>query len=400
MNKIIKIANIFFINLILSNLCCATVSDSDLIINGFNEFAFNLYHQQKTTDQNVIISPYSLSSLLGILVPGTAGNTRTQLMKVLSIKNIQDINQIPIALENLTATEVANKDQKLLAANALWADINFSYKPSFLNSIQQNKAIKFETLDFNHQPEASRQTINQWVEQHTNNLIKDLMAEGTITSYTRLVLTNAIYFKGLWESPFQSDNTQQKPFTLPNHHEIKTATMHQNDKFLYSDNDFMQMLQLKYHNSNLAMAILLPKPKHTLTEVSKLLNTKIFFELVSMATPQMVDIFLPKFKFESTFDALTKSMQSLGLRDAFTQKANFSNLTDDKLFISDIIQKAVIQVDEKGTVAAAATGIAFVTTAYVEPIVFNANRPFLFIIFDTKSRIILFMGQVTNPQTK
>jgi serine protease inhibitor len=419
MKKIIIVILFIFMQVSLSAASIPTDSDSASVVNGFNDFTFDLYHKVSQSDQNIIISPYSISSLLGILAVGSAENTRTQFVQIFHFDPNQNFNDVLNELDKInTSLKLSDScnnwihckfkqwmksirwnvdSQDLNVANALWADEKFSYKQSFLDNLQQNMSIHFYRVDFVHDSEKMVNVINTWVEDHTNNYIQNLLPPGSIGPETNLILTNAIYFKGLWQNPFKPEYTKPGKFTLKNGNKIDVPMMSQADEFLYTDNDMLQMLQLPY-KTTLVMAVLLPKPNHTLQEIQQALSTKKFMQLLQSGERRSVQVSLPKFKFWSTFDALKDNIQAMGLTDAFSPKANFSNITDGPLFISTIIQKAMIQVDEKGTIAAAATGMMF-GAVMMNNAVFNANHPFLFIIFDGQSNLILFMGQVTHPET-
>ncbi|ARG97284.1 serpin family protein [Legionella micdadei] len=375
-----------------------------------NEFAFDLYKQVAQSNQNIIISPYSLSSLLVILLNGAQGNTQQQLAKLLHFnyengKNNFNLDAIDQELLGSNACprdaycKPNDNNTVFLIANALWADRSFSYIPAFLTTLQQAKVTQFHQADFKNLPEKARTTINNWVEKKTNGYIQQLIPQGAISKDTKLVLVNAIYFNGLWMLPFQRKNTLLKPFLLKNGVSVQTPMMNQENRFLYSEDEHLQLLQLGYTNSNIKLAILLPKGNYTTQDVLKTLNQEIFSKLVSASIEQKVQVSIPRFNLDSTFDTLSSTLQKMGLKEAFTDQANFSKMTKSALSISAIIQKAIIKVDEKGTVATAATSTLLIATAaYPQPIIkFNANHPFLLVLFDAKSGIILFIGQVMNP---
>lgn len=369
-----------------------------------NEFAFDLYKQIERPNQNLIFSPYSLSSLLMILTNGAAANTKVQFINLLHLGNEANLNTNSGLLQNDPCHGVLNcrvtmikkkEPSDFLIANALWADANVSYKPFFLVSVKQNSG-QFYQVDFNF-PDSARRHINQWVEEKTHNYIKELIPQDAITPETKLVLVNAIYFKGSWALPFKAENTEEKPFFLANGQSVKAKMMAQKDKFLYAENNKLQMIQLPYSKSTLALTILLPKNEHTIQEIVATLNQNAFTKLTQSAHEQELLVSIPKFKLESVLDDLVDALKKLGLTDAFTDKANFSNMTNSPFLISKILQKAIIQIDEQGTVAAAATTIIMEATMYHPPIVFEANHPFIIILNDTKTGIILFIGQVANP---
>lgn len=380
-----------------------------------NDFAFDLYRQIGTTDQNLILSPYSLSSLLVILANGASGNTQRQLSQVLhfaagNTDHPSELAKIDTELmpdsncqgwlsckfKHASKWFGFNQSSTFLIANSLWAEERLIYKTPFLAAMGQIN--HFYRVNFNKAPEAARQRINNWVEEKTDQYIKELIAPGMITRATQLILVNAIYFNGLWESPFKPEATEQKPFLLSDGNPIQTAMMGKLDNFFYSENDRLQMLQLPYLKSTIRMAVLLPKTTHSVKEIQQTLTHETFAQLLQNATNLKVLVSLPKFKLASTFNSLKQPLQQMGVIDAFSDKADFSNMTTSALAISDIIQKAVIEVDEKGTVAAAATAVVMFGSAVQQPMQFNADHPFLFILYDTQSGVILFIGQVFNPQ--
>ncbi|KTC96357.1 serpin family protein [Legionella feeleii] len=380
-----------------------------------NDFAFDLYRQIGTTDQNLILSPYSLSSLLVILANGASGNTQRQLSQVLHFAagNTDDPTELAkIDTELMPDSDCQgwlsckfkhaskwfgfNQSSTFLIANSLWAEERLIYKTPFLAAMGQIN--HFYRVNFNKAPEAARQRINNWVEEKTDQYIKELIAPGMITGATQLILVNAIYFNGLWESPFKPEATEQKPFLLSDGNPIQTAMMGKLDNFFYSENERLQMLQLPYLKSTIRMAVLLPKTTHSVKEIQQTLTHETFSQLLQNAANLKVLVSLPKFKLASTFNSLKQPLQQMGVIDAFSDNADFSNMTTSALAISDIIQKAVIEVDEKGTVAAAATAVVMFGSAVQQPMQFNADHPFLFILYDTQSGVILFIGQVFNPQ--
>lgn len=388
------------------SFCGISIAQSnDDVILGFNSFGFDLYSKINKNQENIIFSPYSLSSLLGILVTGSAGNTRSQLLHVLHIDAIKNFANLNAELDHINSSlitkksvEQAGNDQAFSVANALWADNNLSYKPDFLKSMQEIKSIHFYQIDFAHASDRAVTQINDWVNTQTNGYITKLLEN--IDASTQLILTNAIYFKGLWQVPFDIGFTRQEPFNSGNGRLVQVPMMHQSHKFKYAENEFLQMLILDYSKSSLAMAVLLPKTSHNLSQIQHSFNAQLFLQLLKSSYYPEVIVSLPKFKIESTFDSLPESLQALGLTDAFTEKANFSNMARTPLSISQVIQKAIIQVDEKGTVAAAATAVVMTMSAVLnepKPVNFKADHPFIFIIFDKQSNLILFMGQVNKP---
>lgn len=385
-----------FFTLFLFGFNAKADENSNNVVIGLNTFGFNLY--KKIASENTIFSPYSLSSLLGILVTGSAGNTQSQLLHTLNLDKLKNIDALNNELDQINSGLIAQK-HSFIIANALWADNNLSYKDAFLSAIQQLKSINFYRVNFAKSSKQAVIQINDWVSTKTKGYIKKLLDEN-LPAATQLILTNAIYFKGSWELPFKAEDTNQQTFTLEKRNKIQVAMMHQSDYFDYAETDKMQMLQLNYAKSTLAMILLLPKPNYTLQQLQASFNPTIFSRLMQTSSHPQVIVSIPKFKIESTFESLNQPLQALGLTDAFSAKANFSNMATSPLQISEVIQKAIIQVDEQGTVAAAASGIVMTVTARMDqnkPVYFIADHPFMFIIYDKQTNLIIFMGQVTHP---
>jgi serpin B len=255
-------------------------------------------------------------------------------------------------------------------------------------------------VDFITATENARKTINAWVEKKTNGKIKDLISPGVLDSMTRLVLTNAIYFKGNWAKQFKENRTQDAPFTLADGKKIEVAMMNQKAEFGYMETDTFQALELPYVDEELSMVILLPKEIDALNEFEKALTTENLNQRLAEIHKCEVVVFVPKFKTTSQF-SLADVLKSMGMKDAFSSDADFSGINGKRdLFISAVIHKAFVEVNEEGTEAAAATGVVMRLTS-VGPAaipVFRADHPFLFLIRDNLSGSILFIGRVVNPK--
>lgn len=383
---------------------------------GLNTFAFDLYKQlNQTSKTNMVFSPYSLSSLLVILSQGAANTTLSQMTKVLHLPENQNdifaqLNQIDHSMQTpvtcLGKIRCLFKDlvsshksqDGLQIANGIWIQKNLMLDSSFVSKVNGLSTAKIYQVDFNKNPEAARKVLNNWVEQRTNGLIEDLFFPGTILSSTKIVLANAIYFKGLWESPFDKSETRSEPFNLNETDKVNVPMMHQTKSFPYFENENSQILILPYSKTQLAMAIVLPKKDDDFQGLLQGLDGSSFDKLINQSYPKKMHVYLPTFNFSSNFYDLKQPLQALGIRAALTNNADFSHLSIDKLRISEVIQKVVVNTDEMGTTAAAATGIILTTTAIsTPPPTFRADHPFLFIIFDRETHVILFIGKVVNP---
>jgi len=252
-------------------------------------------------------------------------------------------------------------------------------------------------VDFIKQTGAAGRTIDRWIEEQTKGKIKDLLAGGALDSDTRLVLTNAIYFKGDWASKFKKEHTKDAPFKLSAGKSVQTPMMNQTEKFGYAETEDLQVLRMPYVGGELSMVIFLPKKLDGLAAVEKSLGKTGLDALLKSLDRQKVGVFLPKFKMTSMFD-LSKVLPAMGMRDVFdVKKADFSRMDGRKgLYISAAVHKAFVDVNEEGAEAAAATFFA-VRWNLAHP-VFRADHPFLFLIRHEKTGVILFMGRVMNPK--
>ncbi len=382
----------------------APQGDIQTLVDGDNAFAFDLYHSLRSQDGNLIFSPFSISLALGMTYAGASGATESQMAQTLHFKLPQNqlhpaFNALDLTLEQKPAN--ANKDQaplQLSIANAVWAEQTYPFLPGFLDTLALNYGAGIHQSDFINQPEAVRNEINGWVAGQTNNKIKNLIPAGTFNSDTRMTLVNAIYFKADWLDQFDANSTLDAPFHLLDGSTAKVPTMNQALQASYASGDGWQMIELPYAGGTAAMDILVPDAGR-FEAVDSSLNFETVSAMLGGLKSTSVALALPKFKFDSSF-GLADQLASLGMTDAFNPDlADFSGMTGKTdLFISAIIHKAFVAVDEKGTEAAAATAIIMETAgAMMMKVNLTVDRPFIFIIRDLKSGQILFMGRVLNP---
>ena len=378
-------------------------ADKEIVVEGNNKFAFDLYSQLKEEDGNLFFSPCSVSTALAMTYAGARGNTATQMADVLHFTLSQE-RLHPVFSEltqNLTADPERNSYQ-LAIANALWGQSGYEFYKEFINITKDYYDAGFKEVDYkdDRERERSRQKINLWVEDKTNDKIKELIKQGILTSLTRLVLTNAIYFKGNWVLQFNPEQTRNSLFTPIEGQEVDVPMMNQTAEFNYSENDILQVLEMSYAGDELSMIIFLPKQASGLKKVESLLTVEKMESWLATLRKQEVIISLPKFKMTSEF-LLNKALVSLGMVDAFTMKADFSGMTPDPVgfYISKVIHKAFVDVNEEGTEAAAATAVFMLKRAAPMPKpIFRADHPFIFIIRDIQTNSILFLGRVTDPR--
>jgi len=289
---------------------------------------------------------------------------------------------------------------ELRVANALWGQQDFEFLPSFTKLVENQYGGHLERVNFVQAAEKARRTINTWVERQTNGKIKDLIGPGLLDSMTRLVLTNAIYFKGTWASQFKKSETQDEPFTLRDGGKVQVPMMNQQARFGYGETDTLQVLEMPYVGQELSMVVLLPKEPAGIGALEKALTAENVSKWLSGVHKQEVIVAVPRFKMTHKF-SLGAVLQAMGITDAFSRGADFSGMTGRRdLFISAVVHQAYVDVNEEGTEAAAATGVAMTLTAMApgKVPVFRADHPFLFLIRDIRSGSILFLGRTMNPK--
>lgn len=378
-----------------------------------NLFAFDLYGKLRAREGNLFFSPYSISTALAMTYAGARGNTDTQMAKVLHFATVPS-ETVP-AKKTLARTQFHSafgtivKDlnargekggYELTVANALWGQKGYGFLEEFLHLVKANYDGQLSEVDFMKAAESARKTINAWVEKKTNNKIKDLIGRGALDRMTRLVLTNAIYFKGNWDRQFKEDRTKDAPFTLLSGDKVDVPMMNQKAEFRYVEAEVFQALELPYVDNELSMIILLPKELDGLPEFEKELTIEDLSACLGKLRNREVIVSIPRFKMTSRF-GLASVLKSMGMADAFSPgRADFSGMNGKKdLFISAVIHKAYVDVNEEGTEAAAATAVTMKVTSIgpTQIPVFRADHPFLFLIRDNLSESILFIGRVTDP---
>lgn len=372
------------------------------VVWGNNEFAFDLYKKLRGREGNLFLSPFSISTALAMTYAGARGGTEARMAKVLHLTLPGEELHSAFA-ELIRGLDEGKKGRgyELVVANALWGQKGYGFLKEYLDLTRSCYGAGLHEVDFEKAAEAARKTINAWVEEKTKDKIKDLIKPGVLDSLTRLVLTNAIYFKGQWASRFKEEETKDSPFTLSSGKKINVPMMNQTEEFGYIEDGNAKALELPYKGDRLSMVVLLPKKVNGLAGLEESLTAKKLSKWLSAVRKQEVVVSLPRFKFTSEF-GLADVLKSMGMTDAFSlPPADFSGMDGKKdLFISAVIHKAFVEVNEEGTEAAAATAVVMkLEAAMPEPIpVFRADHPFLFIIRDTKTGSILFMGRVAKPR--
>ena len=379
-------------------------ADFQALVNGNNAFALDIYQTLSAQEGNLILSPFSMSLALAMTYAGARGETESQMTDTLHFDLPQgQLHPAFNALDqDLAPRGKAKSDDEeplqLNIANAVWAEETFSFLQDFLDVIASNYGAGIRLADFVNRYERIRKEINGWVFDETQEKIKDLIPEGILNSDTRMVLVNAIYFKADWLDQFGPYDTYASPFHLLDGTDVTVNMMKQSMGAPYYRGDGFQAVELAYAGDTAAMDILVPD-EGNFEAFESALNSNLYDQTLDGLRPIFLDLDVPKFTFESSLD-LSETLKSMGMVDAFDpDSADFSGMTGKRdLFISDVIHKAFVAVDEKGTEAAAATGaFAQITSALPENITLTIDRPFIFIIRDKPSGQILFIGRVLDP---
>ncbi len=381
------------------------------LADGNAAFAMDLFSRLGQKEGNLFFSPFSVSAALAMTLAGAAGNTEAEMTKVLRVPGDREQmhRAFGLLLEDLNARKVkgrwegdpnaGRKQMDLVTANALWGQTGYPFKAEFTGILGNSYKAGFNTADFKADPEKERLAINKWVEEKTAEKIKNLLPAGSIHGLTRLVLANAVYFKAAWEEPFVKQATREGEFTLGDGTKKKTPFMRLTHGFRHAKTDSAEVLVLPYLGREIYMAVLLPPVDKSLKALENGLDAEKLRSMLDAAKYQEVQVTLPKFRIESSFE-LKDNLIAMGMKDAFSDSAaDFSRMADtQELFIGLVVHKAFVNVDEEGTEAAAATAVAMEGKGMAdEPVIFKADRPFLFLICDGRTGSILFIGRLANP---
>jgi serpin B len=379
----------------------ALSADAAKLAQDSNAFALSLYGQLDDREGNLFFSPYSVSTALGMTYAGARGATAEQMAKTLHYR--LEGPQLHAAFAELIGQQNAagqKRGYELSVANALWGQQGFGFQPDVRELMRKHYGAGLREVDFMDKPDAARREINAWVEKQTNGKIKDLLKEGTIQPDMRLVLASAIYFKSAWLNPFSQDATKKGDF-FTGGKKVAADMMQRTGTYSFYEDEDVQVLDLPYARRDLSLVAVLPRDKAGLGGVEKNLSAAKLEGWLKAKKDYQVDVKLPKFKMTQELD-LKKALSDLGMPLAFENAADFSGFsTLERLKIGFVVHKAFIDLNEKGTEAAAATAVGIVTTSLpvVPPnrAVFHADHPFLFVIRDNRTGSILFMGRVVDP---
>jgi serpin B len=365
------------------------------LVAGNTDFALNLFDQLAgTNNNNIFFSPYSISTCFGMVYSGARGETALQMAETLGLSTNQaEVGPEFGALQAELNAQQGSDGIDLSVANGLWAQTNFPFLPAFLDNASTNFDASVHQVNFIANASQITGQINDWVADRTDGMIPNLLQPGALSPLTRLALVDAIYFNGGWQSIFDTNLTQVEPFYVSPNQFVYAPLMQQEEVARYFEDDLLQAVELPYTNSSITMVVLLPRTNGpaaiTLAEMSAALDG---------LAPRPVYVILPRFKLDLTIN-LVPILENMGMVDAFLPgAADFSGIDGGgDLSIGTASHEAVVDVNETGTVAAAATVIISPVGGSVLPASFLANHPFVFLIRDTNSANILFMGRVEDP---
>ncbi|MCX6286166.1 MAG: serpin family protein [Bacteroidetes bacterium] len=373
------------------------------IVEGNNKFAFKLFNELKNSNsQNLFYSPFSISTALAMTYAGARGETALQMSRTLDFpsggKFHSDYKYLMEKLKQGSGGSIT-----LDIANGLWAQKDFKFLDSYFELVTSNYSSKLNNVDFKDEMEreTTRKSINTWVEQITRDKIKNLISPADLDSQTRLVLVNAIYFYGDWANAFEKQETRPRDFFLSGQVPVNVPFMNERGRYNYFEDTEIQAIEIPYKDNTASMVIFLPNKKEGMDEFEKSFGYKYYADVITAFQSTDVSLSLPKFK--TTYKILLAgTLAKMGMPLAFSKDdADFSGMTgNDTLYISEVIHQAFINVDEKGTEAAAATAVimeAKIANPFPQMKFFNADHPFIFLIKDNSTGSILFMGKIMNP---
>jgi serpin B len=377
--------------------------DASPVIGGNNQFAIDIFDAMRSRPGNVALSPASLSNALAMTYEGARGQTAEEIARVFHFP--ADRAAMRSGYHDLLARmngDGSPRPYQLSAANSLWGQQGDPFLPEYQALVTANYGASLNSVDFRRDVEGARQAINTWVDGKTNHLIPELIKSSALDRTTSLVLVNTVYFKADWQSPFKKDRTTPADFLAAPGRKVTVPMMRQTSRLSYADaeGDGVQVLQMPYKGGDHAMIVVLPREADGLDKVEKGLTKARLDGWIVGLKPEEVAVELPRFKLNVGVE-LSKPLAKLGMPTAFGPSADFSGIDGKRsLFISSVVHQVVIDVNEEGTEAAAATGVIMKRSMAVQvkpPIPFRADHPFLYLIRDVKTGAILFLGRVSDP---
>lgn len=377
--------------LLIASASAQTASES------VSAFTFQMYQKVAEKEKgNIFFSPYSISSVMAMTYVGAANETQNQIASTLHFT--KDTKALATSMGGLHQSLLSKngKGLELSISNRVWVEQTYKVKCSYKRTLKKRFKTSFGKADFIGNFQLERVKINDAVATDTKSLIKDLIPQGGLSPITRLVLTNAIYFKGKWEKQFNPERTRKGDFYVDNSTTVSAQYMTSKEQYNYYEDETLMAVELPYSN-DITMLVILPAEGTTISDLGKTLNQQKYQAITSELYSDEVSLMLPKFKSEASL-TLSNTLKEMGMPIAFTDNADFTGISNrNDLKITDVFHKAFIEVSEEGTEAAAATAVVVGVKSMPMTRTFKANRPFIYIIRDTKTGTPLFIGRLMNP---
>jgi serpin B len=368
----------------------------DAVVEGNTEFALDLYQVLRAREGNLFFSPHSISTALAMTYAGARGSTESQMARVLHFLLDQEQLHPTFAWLEASLRDLEKKGRvQLSVANSLWPQEGFALLDEFLALTKHYYGVQITAVDYGRAEDA-RRTINAWVEDKTADKIQELILPDMVGPLTVLVLVNAIYFKGDWASQFDEQLTRRAPFSITPDEQAQVMMMTQKHEFRYAEAGDLQVLELPYAGEDLSMFVLLPAEVGGLADLEDRLTVERLERWTKHLWETDVEVFLPRFEVTLPIK-LSDTLHAMGMSDAFSRTADFSGMAKEQLFISEVVHKAFVKVNEEGTEAAAATAVIVDRGAPPPVPTFRADHPFLFLIRENTTGSILFLGRVVDP---
>ena len=372
-----------------------------VVADGSNRFAIELHRKLAPGNDNLVFSPFSVHTALAMAATGAEGRTLEQMEKVLHLPNR---DSLPASGDMTRFYGTGSRPYELAVSNGLWGQRGFAWNRAFVALLDDRFAAGFHEADFAAKPETERLRINAWVAERTRERIGEIIPAGGVSENTKLVLANAVFFKGSWALEFDPERTKTEDFHRADGSDTDVPMMVQRSDFDYAEQDDFQLLAMPYRGGDLEMVVLLPRKPDGLPALEDRLTAETFLEWRHAARSWEVHVHLPRFRIEHGFKAIPH-LASLGMTDAFDTSADFSGMIEEharepRLRVEEVIHQAFIEVNEEGTEAAAATVVTMgpvSASTQREFKEFRADRPFLFLIRDARHDTILFLGRLTRP---
>src|SRR5438477_1935061 len=374
-------------------------SEVKSVVEGNTAFAIELYQQLKSQPGNLFFSPYSISSALAMAYGGARGQTEAEMAKALHFSQPSQDTHAAFATLAARMKEIQRRNRvRLTAANSLWCQRDYPFTDAFRSLTRTRYEAEAQLVDFKHAAESACGEINSWVARKTKQKIQNLIGPGQLTDVTRLLLCNAIYFKGTWAVRFDPNNTRPAPFFTSPEHSLQAQMMWQESEFKAVEADDVSLLELRYTGDDLSMIILLPHAVEGLSDLEDRLNAKDLGQWIAgldQARPAELSVLLPRFKTTQTLE-LARELAALGMPSAFNRTSDFSGMTGTReLGLSEVVHQAFVEVNEEGTEAAAATAVHAYLKSMSRSV--HVDHPFIFLVRENRTGSVLFLGRIVDP---